>query len=124
MLQFVLREVTDVKDDTILAISSDPRGLLGQWQLCWPGVRFFKVCAEIDRNSEDVAVVELAGDRKYAIYGTHPRPNGTFDGADDPLIVDDADQAVTTVCNYLQKFYDEYRFYDYADLIGLRCIPL
>jgi hypothetical protein len=124
MLQFVLREVTDTKDNTILAISSEPRGLLGQWQLNWPGVRFFKVCAEIDRNSEDVAVVELAGDRKYAIYGTHPRPNGAFDGINDPLIVAGMDQAVTTVCNYLQKFYNENRFYDYADLIGLRVIPV
>jgi hypothetical protein len=40
------------------------------------------------------------------------------------MIVAGMDQAVTAVCNYLQKFYEEGRFADYADLIGLRVVPV
>lgn len=123
MVKFILREVHDVKEDTILAIVSEPIHLLGDWPQTWHGINFFKVEVEIDGNSADVAVIELRGHRKYAIYGTHPRPNGAFDGINDPTIVAGVDDTITTVCNYLQKFYNEGRFNSYTDLIGLRVVP-
>jgi len=123
MLKFVLREVTDVKNDTILAIAFEPADLLGRWDQNWKGINFFKVCAEIDGNSADVAIVELAGDRRYAIYGTNPRPNNSDAELQSVLYVAGVDQAITTVCNYLQKFYKEGRLVSYADLVALRAIP-
>lgn len=114
-MKFVLHDGDASKEDTILAIAHTPNLLLSNFS--WWNLRFWR----IQLKEEDVAIVDLGGNKKlwgkqgYHIHGVYP---------DRPLDVEGAEAVVAAIRTHLQRFYETKRFESFTDLPGLRGLPI
>jgi hypothetical protein len=108
-MQFILREIDERKEDTILGIATNPTLLLvgfsGKFRL-W--------CVQ-NKAGDDLAIVDTTNNISgYKISGINPSCPDEF------IIADDLVSAVDAVKNYLQLFYDKGYLLCVDDLPGIR----
>ena len=104
---FILREIDERKEDTIIRVASTPTLLLGGFSGKFP-----LWCVQ-NTSGDNLAVVDTQGNAPYKVSGINPLCPDEF------VIAADLVSVVDTVKNYLQRFYDNGDFC-VDDLPGIR----